>query len=77
MRVRGLTVVCADNDSETETRTGKNPGLESGRKAAASIGCGVACPAGIRGTDWADALQEWGNPAKVRMAIMREAKLVV
>lgn len=79
MNVRGLAVVCADNDSETESRIGKNPGLDSGRKAAEAIGCGLAYPKGITGTDWADALQEWGDSgaAKVKMQILREAKLVI
>lgn len=79
MKMRGLTVVCADNDSKTEAKIGRNPGLDSGKKAAATIGCGVAYPEGIEGTDWADALKEWGDrgPAKVRMQIMKQAKLVV
>lgn len=50
----GLVVIAADNDHETEKRTGKNPGLEAARQAAETIGCGVAYPTGITGTDWAD-----------------------
>lgn len=78
-KVRGMAVVCADNDWETERERGINKGLENGRKAAELIGCGVAFPEGIRGSDWADALQEWGErgPAKVRMQIMKGAKLVI
>lgn len=78
-KIRGMGVVCADNDWETERDKGINKGVENGRKAAEIIGCGVAYPEGIRGTDWADALQEWGDrgPAKVRMQIMKGAKLVI
>lgn len=54
----GLVVVAADNDHETAHRTGKNPGLEAAQQAAATIGCGVAYPVGITGTDWADYRQE-------------------
>lgn len=78
-KVRGMAVVCADNDWETQRDKGFNKGVENGRKAAEMIGCGVAYPEDIKGTDWADALQEWGDrgPAKVRMQIMKGAKLVV
>jgi len=86
----GLTVVCADNDWQTEERTGTNPGMARARMAAQAIGCGVAYPEGIRGTDWADALNEYHvqaaaqgarNPhreatARVRVAIMKEAQPV-
>jgi phage/plasmid primase-like uncharacterized protein len=78
---RGMTVVCADNDWQTQRDRGMNKGVENGRKAAERMGCGVAYPEGIRGTDWADALQEWGGDAaaaaRVRMQIMRHAKLVM
>ncbi len=62
-----------------EAHKGINKGVENGRKAAEMIGCGLSFPEGINGTDWADALQEWGDrgPAKVRMQIMKGAKLVV
>lgn len=50
----GLTVVCADNDHETEARTGKNPGIEAGEAAARALGCSCAAPEGIDGTDWSD-----------------------
>ncbi len=68
-KVRGLAVVCADNDWEGATNTG----VEKGRMAAHAIGCGVAYPQGIRGTDWADALAEWLSPARVRMEVLRGA----
>ncbi|MFM2465165.1 toprim domain-containing protein [Paraburkholderia sp. RL17-368-BIF-A] len=76
---RGMVVVCADNDWETQRDRGFNKGVENGTKAAEIMRCGVAYPQGIRGTDWADARQEWGDagPARVRMQIMKGAKLVV
>ncbi|MDR7006073.1 toprim domain-containing protein [Paraburkholderia strydomiana] len=78
-KVRGMAVVCADNDWETQRDRGINKGVENGRKAAEALGCGIAYPEGITGTDWADALQEWGDrgPAKVRMQIMKGARLVI
>jgi putative DNA primase/helicase len=51
---RGLTVIAADNDHATEERIGANPGLDAARELAERIGCGVACPEGIEGTDFAD-----------------------
>ncbi|MDR5660990.1 toprim domain-containing protein [Burkholderia cenocepacia] len=77
-QVHGMAAVCADNDWETQRDKGINKGVENGRKAAEMIGCGLAYPEGIKGTDWADALKEWGDrgPAKVRMQIMKEARLV-
>jgi putative DNA primase/helicase len=79
VKVRGMVVVCADNDWETQRDKGINRGVENGRKAAETIRCGLAYPEGIQGTDWADALQEWGDrgPAKVRMQIMKGARLVI
>lgn len=76
LRVSGMAVVCADNDYETEARTGINTGIQRGMAAAEAIGCGVAYPQNIEGTDWADALKEWGGPARVRIEIMRQAKPV-
>jgi phage/plasmid primase-like uncharacterized protein len=54
MALQGLAVIAADNDHGTEERTGTNPGIEAARKAADSLGCGVAWPDGITGTDWSD-----------------------
>lgn len=51
---RGLVVVAADNDSSTEERTGKNPGLIAAREAAKKLGCGITYPEGIIGSDWCD-----------------------
>jgi len=88
LNVTGLAVVCADNDWQTEARTGSNPGIERARQAADAIGCGIAYPQGIQGTDWADALQEYTQAgseqgqrhpqaqaaARVKVEIMKEAK---
>jgi putative DNA primase/helicase len=78
INVRGMTVVCADNDWETEKRTGINTGIQKGRAAADALKCGVAYPSGIEGSDWADALLEWGSQGvhKIRMEIMRNARPV-
>jgi putative DNA primase/helicase len=73
IRLSGLAVVCADND-----RNGKvNTGVEKGLQAAQALGCGIAYPEGIAGSDWADALQEWRSPVRVRMEIMRRAKVAL
>lgn len=69
LKVRGLAVVCADNDWQGNVNTG----VEKGRQAAEAIGCGLAYPSGIRGTDWADAFIEWGSAAKVRVEVLRGA----
>ena len=59
----GLGAVCADNDHETEKRIGANKGLEAGHKAAELMGCGIAYPEGLKGSDWADAVTEFGPDA--------------
>lgn len=51
---RGMFVVAADNDRATEEKTGINPGVKAATEAAAILGCGVAVPTGIEGTDWLD-----------------------
>ena len=40
--------------------------------------CGLAYPEDIRGTDWDDARQEWGERAytRIRTEIMRNVKMV-
>jgi phage/plasmid primase-like uncharacterized protein len=78
LKVRGMVVVCADNDWQTQNKIGVNTGLEKGRSAAAAIGCGMAYPEGIFGSDWADALAEWkeAGPGRLRVEIMRHAKPV-
>lgn len=62
LKPAGTVLIAADNDHATEARTGTNPGLKKAREAAQVIGCGVAYPQGIQGTDWADALAEWTPP---------------
>lgn len=37
-------VICADDDAETEKKTGVNPGLEAAKKAALAVGGFVAIP---------------------------------
>lgn len=54
----GWRVVAADNDHGTQSRTGKNPGIEAGLELGKLLDCGVAYPTGIQGTDWADYARE-------------------
>jgi putative DNA primase/helicase len=77
-KVEGLAVVCGDNDWETCARRGFNPGVEKATEAAELLGCGMAYPENIIGTDWADALMEWGDdgPRRLRMALTRAARPV-
>jgi putative DNA primase/helicase len=51
---RGLVCVAADNDHATEQRIGENPGIVYATEAADLLGCGVAVPEKISGTDWLD-----------------------
>lgn len=64
-------LVCADNDHETEGRTGKNMGVECGRRAAQVLGCGVVFPEGINGTDYNDAKAEGWSDFRIRNEIIR------
>lgn len=50
----GLVVVAADNDHKTAMRIGRNPGVLAAQEAATALGCGVAVPEGIVGSDWCD-----------------------
>lgn len=63
----GMTALAADNDHETWRKRGTNPGIEKARNAADLIGCGVAWPEGIDGTDWADYLAEHGSASAKRV----------
>ncbi|GDY37716.1 toprim domain-containing protein [Acidovorax sp. NB1] len=74
MRPSGSVVICADDDHGTEARRGFNPGREKATNAAELIGAGVAWPEGIEGTDWADALAEWGVSAHRRIERQIQAK---
>lgn len=78
LRPTGSVVIAADNDWGTEHKRGINPGLDKARNAAELIGCGVAAPEGITGTDWADAAQEWAPRAERRIerAILAAARYV-
>lgn len=60
LKPTGSVVVFADNDHGTMARRGFNPGLDAARNVADLLGCGVAYPTGIEGTDAADFLQERG-----------------
>jgi len=51
---RGMVVIAGDNDHGTAEKIGHNPGIEAATEAATAIGCGVAVPDGIAGTDWCD-----------------------
>lgn len=67
------------NERLDEQRIGVNPGLEAAHRAAALIGCGVAWPQGIEGTDWCDALTTWGGPVasrKIERLILTQARYV-
>lgn len=66
LKPAGSVVIAADNDHETEARIGVNPGIKKAKEAAEAIGCGVAYPNGISGSDWADALVEWTVDADPR-----------
>jgi putative DNA primase/helicase len=74
-KASGMTVVCADNDWTKEVNTG----LLAGQAVAQTLKCGLAYPQGIQGSDWADALLEWGEsaPFKIKSQIMANAKLVI
>ena len=45
-----------------------NPGLQAAQKAAKAIGCRVATPAGMTGTDWCD----WRNEELARRLSLRD-----
>lgn len=72
---KGMTVVCADNDWTKEVNTG----LVTGEAVAQQLRCGLAYPKEIQGSDWADALIEWGEtaPYKIKSQIMANAKWVI
>ena len=78
MRPKGSVVICADDDHGTQAKRGFNPGKEKAQSAADLIGAGVAWPQGIEGTDWADALMEWGQGAhkRIERQILAKAKYV-
>lgn len=75
----GSVVIAADNDHGTEAKRGMNPGIQKAQTAAGIIGCGIAYPSGISGTDWADYMKEVGANARRRIErlILSQAKYVV
>jgi putative DNA primase/helicase len=75
----GSTVVCADNDLGTLERRGFNPGMQFASKVSEATGAGVAAPEGIEGTDWADALKEWGEGGarRIERQVLAKARLVM
>jgi putative DNA primase/helicase len=54
-------VICGDNDAETEAKTGRNPGIEAAKRAAAACNGNVAFPPKLPGVsdfnDWAQYLK--------------------
>jgi putative DNA primase/helicase len=79
LKLSGSVVIGADNDHATLARRGFNPGLDKARNAAELIGCGVAYPTGIEGSDWADFLKELGegSPRKLERAVLAQARYVM
>jgi putative DNA primase/helicase len=79
IKPHGNVVMVADNDHGTQARRGMNPGIDKATNAASLIGAGVAAPVGIEGTDWADALKEWGDGAhkRIERLIQGAARYVV
>ena len=69
----GSVVIAADNDAGTQARRGFNPGLDKARNAAELIGCGVAYPEGIEGTNFCDLLREHGPQAAKRIERLVQA----
>ncbi len=53
----GMVCVASDNDHKTAARVGRNPGVIAAQEAATALGCGVAIPEGMAGSDWCD----WKN----------------
>ncbi|MDO9357884.1 MAG: toprim domain-containing protein [Polaromonas sp.] len=78
LRPTGSVVIAADNDWGTAAKGKGNPGIDKARNAAELIDCGVAYPEHIEGTDWCDALKEWGEraPARIQRLILRGARAV-
>lgn len=79
LRPTGNVVICADNDHATQARIGVNPGIQKAENAAELIGAGVAYPQGINGSDWADALAEWGaeSARRIERLILSGARYVM
>lgn len=78
MKPTGSVVICGDNDHATMARRGFNPGIDKATNAAELIGAGIAYPKDIEGSDWADALIEFGEGAhkRIERQILAEARYV-
>jgi len=78
LKPTGNVIVAGDNDHGTLARRGFNPGLDKARNAAELIGAGVAYPEGIDGTDWCDALREYGptGARRIERLILGASKYV-
>lgn len=78
MKPTGSVVIAADNDHETMAKRGFNPGLDKARNAADLIGCGVAYPEDIDGSDWDDAMRQYGpgSAKRIERLILAKAKYV-
>lgn len=78
IRPTGSVVIYGDNDWKTKARLGVNPGIDKATNAAEMIGCGVAWPTGIEGSDAADFLKEVGDGAhrKLERQLLAAAKYV-
>lgn len=79
MKPTGSVVLAADNDHATQAKRGFNPGREKASNAADLIGCGVAFPVGIEGSDWADFVKETGEGAarKLERAVLAQVRYVM
>jgi putative DNA primase/helicase len=79
LKPSGNVVFAADNDYRTARRIGTNPGIEKAANAAELFGAGVAWPRDIEGSDWADALKEWGDGGakRIEREIQAASKFVV
>lgn len=79
LKPTGSVCIAADNDWRTLAKIGVNPGIEKARNAAELIGCGVAYPNDIEGTDWADYIKEVGAGAgrKLERAVLAQARYVM
>ena len=76
IKPHGTVVIAADNDHRTMAARGFNPGLDKARNAADLIGCGVAFPEDIEGSDWDDAMRQYGQGAAKRIERLILAKAV-
>jgi len=74
----GAVVVCADNDHATMAKRGFNPGLDKARNVAEFLGCGVAYPEGIEGSDFADLMKEYGTGGhkKVAREVLKQVRYI-